>query len=89
MSVLETHGDVASHVDQANPRKCALFKRSLIYCGLHLSEKGITVDSERLQGLKNVSSPETVGDVWRFKSSVGWIRNSKNGIDIVMTKFKS
>ena len=40
---------------------------------------GAAEDPERLQGLKNMSSPRTVGDVWQFKSSVGWIITTGNG----------
>ena len=57
-----------------HPNKCRMFVRQLGYCGLHISGDGITVDPERLQGLQALPNPVTVGDVWRFKASVGWIR---------------
>ena len=57
-----------------HPNKCLLFQRALIYCGLHVSGQGVTVDPERLQGLQALPYPATIGDVWRFKASVGWMR---------------
>lgn len=57
-----------------HPDKCLMFVRQLVYCGLHVSGKGVTVNPERLQGLRSLPNPVTVGDVWRFKASVGWIR---------------
>ena len=57
-----------------HPDKCVLFARELIYCGLHVSGKGVSVDPSRLQALRDIPPPKTIGDVWRFKASVGWIR---------------
>ena len=57
-----------------HPDKCRMFQRALIFCGLHVSGAGVTVDPERLQGLQALPNPVTVGDVWRFKATVGWIR---------------
>ena len=57
-----------------HPNKCLLFARQLIYCGLHVSGDGVTVDPDRLESLINIPDPITVGDVWRFKARVGWIR---------------
>ena len=57
-----------------HPDKCVVFAREVIYCGLKVSGQGVAVDPERLAGLKAMPAPTTVGDVWRFKASVGWIR---------------
>jgi len=50
---------------------CEIFRKELIYCGLHISGNGIAVDPARLTGLIEASPPRTVGDVWQFKAAVG------------------
>ena len=54
--------------------KCELFRKEVIYCGLHVSERGVSVDPARTAALRALPPPKTVGDVWHFMSSVGWIR---------------
>ena len=65
---------VMMHNLAIHPDKCLMFQRQLIYCGLLVSGAGVSVDPDRLQGLRALPYPTTVGDVWRFKASVGWIR---------------
>ena len=65
---------VMMHNLAIHPDKCVVFTREVIYCGLKVSGQGVSVDPERLEGLKTMPAPTTVGDVWRFKASVGWIR---------------
>ena len=62
------------HAIAIHPAKCELFRREVIYCGLHVSEKGVVVDPARAAGLRDLPSPKTVGDVWQFTAGVGWIR---------------
>ena len=58
-----------------HPNKCELFVDSTTYCGLRVTRQGITVDPERVAGLLNMPQPKTVGDVWQFEASAGWIRD--------------
>lgn len=57
-----------------HPGKIKLFKQAVIYCGLHISSNGISVDPDRIQALTQMSPPLTVGDVWQFTAASGWIR---------------
>ena len=57
-----------------HPNKCLLFARELIYCVLHVSGDGVTVDPGRLQSLLEMPEPVRVGDVRKFKAAVGRIR---------------
>ena len=65
---------VACHNMAIHPGKCELFVKSTTYCGLRVTRDGITVDPERVAGLLNMPEPVTVGDVWQFEASAGWIR---------------
>ena len=65
---------VACHNMAIHPGKCELFVKSTTYCGLRVTRDGITVDPERVAGLLNMPDPITVGDVWQFEASAGWIR---------------
>ena len=42
---------VMMHNLAVHPDKCLLFARELIYCGLHVSAAGVSVDPDRLQAL--------------------------------------
>ena len=66
---------VVSHNLSCHPGKAEIFTTSTTYCGLRITREGITVDPERLTGLRHISPPRDVGDVWQFTASVGWIRD--------------
>ena len=73
-----------------HPDKCELFKRELIYCGIRISVKGITVDPKRVSAILALPQPKTVGDVWKFKASVGWIRRDMpllSESEVVLNRF--
>ena len=73
-----------------HPDKCVVFTREVIYsCGLKVSGQGVSIDPVRLEGLKTMPAPTTVGDVWRFKASVGWIRPENPLLSVAegITKF--
>ena len=65
---------IASHNMAIHPGKCEFFVSETIYCGLHVSRQGITVDPARVQGIVNMPEPRTVGDVWKFHATAGWVR---------------
>ena len=54
---------VSCHNLAIHPNKCQLFVESTTYCGLRVTRQGITVDPERVAGLRNMPDPVTVGDV--------------------------
>ena len=51
---------VSQHRMCMHPGKCALFATRTTYCGHLVTRAGITVEPERLQGLRAVSPPENV-----------------------------
>ena len=65
---------VTQHRMAIYPGKCEIFRTETTYCGHLVTRRGITVEPERLHGLKAVSPPETVGHVWQFNAATGWIR---------------
>ena len=67
-------GTVSAHNMAIHPGKIRVFCSSTVYCGLRISREGIGVDPDRLRGLKGVSKPLNVGDVWQFNAAAGWIR---------------
>ena len=62
---------VTQHRMTIHPGKCEIYKVQPTYCGHLVTRRGITVESERLHGLKTVSSSENVGHVWQFNTAAG------------------
>ena len=54
--------------------KCVIFVKETVYWGLKIRQEGITVDPVRINGLKNIQQPHSVGDVWQFNAGANWIR---------------
>ena len=54
---------VVCHRMAINPSKCAIYVKSTVYCGLKITRQGVTVDPARVEGLRSLHNPKSVGDV--------------------------
>ena len=55
-------------------KKCKLFKRKVKWCGREISPEGIGQDPQRLEGLTDLSPPETGADLQQFCCALNWMR---------------
>eukprot|EP00116_Pleurobrachia_bachei_P000710 sb/3460972/ len=58
-----------------SPKKCLLFRDRIKYCGVFLSEEGISVDKEKVEAIRNMNLPRSLKDVRRLLGCYGWFRN--------------
>lgn len=59
-----------------NPAKCSFFSTSICWCGCVISQDGIRFDSLRINGIRNMSSPETGADTQQFICAMQWMCSS-------------
>ncbi len=57
-------------------KKCNIFAQQIKWCGKIVTPTGISVDPERIQGLMDMETPETAGDLMKFLNASNWIRTS-------------
>lgn len=55
--------------------KCDLFLKSVTWCGRKISSEGIGFDPEYIQGIQDLDTPKTVGDLQQYICSLNWIRS--------------
>ena len=56
------------------PSKCVLFCRSLVWCGHHISEKGVGVNPEFTAAVLGMQAPDNAGQLMQFLASCNWVR---------------
>lgn len=61
---------------QLSARKCKLFSKELPWCGRLIIEDGYKMDPRRLEGLKNISEPQTADELAEFVDCSRWMSNS-------------
>ena len=56
------------------PKKCELFVKETIWCGHHISERGVSVNPEFVDTLLAMPTPTTAADIQQFLAATNWIR---------------
>ncbi|GMF40580.1 unnamed protein product [Phytophthora fragariaefolia] len=59
-----------------HPRKCHFFMQKASWCGNVISADGVAHSPERVQGLVEMASPRTAGNLQHFLCAVGWMRQN-------------
>ena len=59
-----------------HPDKCDFFQKETKWCGRLVSGAGVRHCPTRIQGLVNLQSPQTAGDLQQFLCAVNWMRAS-------------
>ena len=59
-----------------HPGKCDFFLRMVTWCGRVLSGGGVSHCPSRVQGLVDLQSPTTAGELQQFLCAVNWMRES-------------
>ncbi len=59
-----------------HPDKCQFYRQEATWCGKVISAQGISHCPKRLQGLRDLPSPKTAGDLQQFICAINWMRQS-------------
>ena len=59
-----------------HPKKCIMFTTRIRWCGRLITPKGIRFDPENYEGLCNMKTPQTAGDLQQFMCALQWIRTT-------------
>jgi len=57
-------------------KKCQFFTREIVWCGKVISESGVRHSSELVQGLVDMQTPRTGGELQQFLCAANWMRQS-------------
>jgi hypothetical protein len=78
MEVLEKVLEVVKRYRlKIHPEKTRLFLKEVYWCGRIYDGSGMRQDPERLQGLRDLRAPNTVGELQQFLCGVNWLRSAK------------
>jgi hypothetical protein len=59
-----------------HPEKCEFFSSEVTWCGRVFSEAGISHDPARIQGIVDMSPPQTGAELQQLLGAAGWMRAS-------------
>jgi hypothetical protein len=81
-----TEEELSQHIDKVlnrlrdfnisvQPKKCALFRKEVVWCGRQLSAEGVTINPAYVDSVRNMKPPTTAGELLSTLAAANWVRD--------------